>query len=208
MKRVTEPLTPERRREQTREYLLAAAAEVFAERGFHGATLDEVAAVAGYTKGAVYSNFKSKDDLFVALLESRYESGMRSIREQLDAAAEPHQASAFTDRLTEGFADATSGTWNQLYEEFLVYAMRNPQAKEKLAELQTAELQALSALLAAERERHGISDIHTVDHAAQFIVALMRGLATMHLIEASEIDHDTIAAMLDFLERALSPASD
>src|SRR5215469_1395854 len=100
MKRVTEPLTPERRRQQTREYLLAAAAEVFADRGFHGATLDEVAAVAGFTKGAVYSNFKSKDDLFLALLESRYESGMTSLRAYLDAAAEPHQAADFLDRIT------------------------------------------------------------------------------------------------------------
>ena len=66
-----EPLTPERRRQQTREHLLAAAAQVFAERGFHGATLDEVATVAGFTKGAVYSNFKNKEDLFLALFRAR-----------------------------------------------------------------------------------------------------------------------------------------
>src|SRR5580698_9295265 len=64
-----EPLTPERRRRQTRDHLLDAAAQVLAERGFHGASLDEVAAAAGFTKGAVYSNFKNKEDLFLALLE-------------------------------------------------------------------------------------------------------------------------------------------
>ena len=66
-----EPLTPERRREMTRQHLLDAAAIVFARKGFHGATLDEVAKLAGFTKGAVYSNFKSKDDLFLALLEQK-----------------------------------------------------------------------------------------------------------------------------------------
>src|SRR5438477_300553 len=52
----------------TRQHLLDAAAIVFARNGFHGSTLDEVAATAGFTKGAVYSNFKNKDDLFIDLL--------------------------------------------------------------------------------------------------------------------------------------------
>jgi AcrR family transcriptional regulator len=65
-----EPLTPDRRRQQTRELLLEAAAKVLSERGYHGASLDEVASVAGFTKGAVYSNFKNKEDLFLALLDS------------------------------------------------------------------------------------------------------------------------------------------
>src|SRR6266513_920054 len=62
-----EPLTPERRRAMTRQHLLEAAAMVFARNGFHGSTLDEVAATAGFSKGAVYSNFKSKHDLFLEL---------------------------------------------------------------------------------------------------------------------------------------------
>ena len=66
-----EPLTAERRRAMTRQHLLDAAAIVFARDGFHGSTLDEVAATAGFTKGAVYSNFKSKDDLFLELLDDR-----------------------------------------------------------------------------------------------------------------------------------------
>ena len=66
-----EPLTPARRREMTRRHLLEAAAVVFARDGFHGASLDDVAATAGFTKGAVYSNFKSKEDLFLALFDDR-----------------------------------------------------------------------------------------------------------------------------------------
>jgi AcrR family transcriptional regulator len=207
MKRVTEPLTPERRRQQTREYLLAAAAEVFAERGFHGATLDEVAAVAGYTKGAVYSNFKSKDDLFLALLESRYEAAMDSLRAYLDTAAEPHQAADFLDRITAELDDASTNAWGPLYQEFLVYAMRNEEARAKLAELERADVQSLAALIAAERERHGIQDTHTVEQAARFVVALMRGLITMRLIDGSVVDHSMVAAILDYLERALTSGS-
>ena len=60
------------RKAKTREDILAAARRVFFGSGFHGTTLDEIAEEAGYTKGAVYSNFASKDDLFLAVFEDRY----------------------------------------------------------------------------------------------------------------------------------------
>src|SRR5580693_3466877 len=84
-----EPLTADRRRQQTRDHLLAAAADVFAERGFHGASLDQVAAAAGFTKGAVYSNFKNKDDLFLALIEAAYSREMAALRETLEGSEVP-----------------------------------------------------------------------------------------------------------------------
>src|SRR5580704_14433973 len=84
-----EPLTPERRRQQTRDHLLAAAAQVFAERGFHGASLDEVAAVAGFSKGAVYSNFKNKEDLFLALFKANYDREMEALRATFEGSAAP-----------------------------------------------------------------------------------------------------------------------
>src|SRR3984893_11031732 len=87
-----QPLTPQRRRQQTREHLLAAAAEVFAERGFHGASLDVVAAAAGFTKGAVYSNFKNKEDLFLALLQANYDREMEELRVTLESSEVPPEA--------------------------------------------------------------------------------------------------------------------
>jgi AcrR family transcriptional regulator len=204
---VLEPLTPERRRQQTRDYLLAAAAQVFAERGFHGATLDEVAAVAGFTKGAVYSNFKSKDDLFLGLLESRYQSAMSSLRADLESAAQPHQASDFLSRIAEDLHDAAAEHWGMLYQEFLVYAMRHPQARRKLAELERADVESLAEIIAAERDRHGIKDEHSVEQTARFVVALMRGLFTMSLIDTAAVDDALVSAVLDFLERALTRAS-
>ena len=205
MERYLEPLTPERRRQQTRDYLLAAAAQVFAERGFHGATLDEVAAVAGFTKGAVYSNFKSKDDLFLALLESRYESETTSLRADLEAADRPHHAADFLGRVAAELNDATTEHWGALYQEFLVYALRNPEARRKLAELERADIDSVAEILATERKKHGIKDPHAVEHTARFVVAVMRGLFTMRLIETTAVDEALVAAVLDLLERALTP---
>ena len=60
-------LSRQDRKERTRADLVAAAREVFMRRGFHGASLEEISDHAGYTKGAVYSNFAGKDELFLAV---------------------------------------------------------------------------------------------------------------------------------------------
>src|SRR4029453_8495614 len=69
---VVERLTRSERKERTRTDLIAAARRVFLRRGFHAASLDEIAEEAGFTKGAVYSNFESKDDLFLAVLDEHF----------------------------------------------------------------------------------------------------------------------------------------
>ncbi len=69
--RVATRLTRDERKARTRERLIARAHQVFLRRGFHAATLEEIAAEAGVTKGAVYSNFESKADLFMAVLDAR-----------------------------------------------------------------------------------------------------------------------------------------
>ena len=121
-----EPLTAERRRQQTREYLLQAAAQVFAERGFYAATLDEVAAAAGFTKGAVYSNFKNKEDLFLALLEDAYAREMTALRATIESSDIPPEA-----RIGD-FVSLIGGELDRvpnmgaLYLEFHLYASAQP----------------------------------------------------------------------------------
>src|SRR4051794_38058500 len=86
----TPPRVPRPRKDQVRARVLQAAGEVFAERGFAAASLDQVAAAAGFTKGAVYSNFGSKDELFLALMTDevarRVEVVEAALRETTDLA--------------------------------------------------------------------------------------------------------------------------
>ena len=128
-----EPLTPDRRRAMTRQHLLDAAAIVFARNGFHGSTLDEVAATAGFSKGAVYSNFKSKDDLFVAVLDDRIERQFAVVSEVLDTGS--HDAAEQFPRIREIFRSDMfwSDDFLTLWLEFVLYARRNPEAQRKLA---------------------------------------------------------------------------
>jgi AcrR family transcriptional regulator len=200
-----EPLTPQRRRQQTRDYLIQAAAKVFAERGFHGASLDEVAAAAGFTKGAVYSNFKSKEDLFLALLQSHYEAEMEALRTTL-ASSEGGPDAHLTDfaALVRRNLDELGDEWVTLFEEFRLYAMRNPSVRARLAEFDRIAIDAVAGIINAEREKHGIVPKESAQHAARIVVAMMRGISTMRVIESDAVDESFLESVMSFIGRAMT----
>lgn len=198
-----EPLTPERRRALTREHLLEAAAMVFARDGFQGSSLDEIAATAGFTKGAVYSNFKSKDDLFLAVLDERFERGRAAIRGVLDTpeARSPDQwkplvASAVRESLWDE-------SWTMLFLEFVLYAARNPQARLKLAAWTRHSLSQVEQLLAEEYDAAGKPPGYPPADLAMISVALFDGLGVYRLIDPSLTSDQTLAAALQFLSDAI-----
>jgi AcrR family transcriptional regulator len=127
-----ERLNRQERKSQTRERLIDAAAAVFAERGFETATIDEVAAAAGYTKGAVYSNFASKTDLFIALIERRIETQTAEHARRFEG-----QDLAGVTRGLEDEPDEdpeSERQWLLLAMEFWLHAMRDERARALMAE--------------------------------------------------------------------------
>jgi AcrR family transcriptional regulator len=195
-----EPLTVDRRRQQTRDYLLSAAERVFAERGFHAATLDEVAAAAGFTKGAVYSNFKNKEDLFLALIEAAYTKEMAALMQTLESSEIPPQARlgdfvglirAETDRAPEN--------WGALYLEFTLYALRNPTARERLNELERLDIDAIADIISS----HGQREIASAERSARIIVALFRGISLMRALDPDAAGEDLLEEAIAFVTRAL-----
>ena len=201
-----EPLTPERRRQQTRDHLLEAAARVFGERGFHGASLDDIAAAAGFTKGAVYSNFKSKEDLFLALLESRFASeleDLKAVLAQSEVGAD-NRLSDFVTLIVEQPNDPARVTWGTLYEEFHLYARRNPEARAKLAELDRRDVASVAEILRTERGRLNLDPATSPEDAARITLALTRGIAMMQTTDPDAIDQRFLESMLEFLARALT----
>ena len=115
---------------QTRERLLDAGLQVFSRRGYYAASVDEIAAEAGFSKGAVYSNFDSKEDLFLALIDRRF---------TMEAATYPGIINFMVDQLPSGegadFKEVVLGdrTWNILMVEFFLLAMRDEANRDKLA---------------------------------------------------------------------------
>ena len=205
---VITPLTPERRRQQTREHLLAAAAEVFAERGFHGASLDEVAAVAGFTKGAVYSNFKNKEDLFLALFEASFEREMQALRATLEDSDVPPE-----NRVSDFVAlirDETRRTRNMalLYQEFWLYAARNPAVRDELMRIEDEGVRALAEIIAVERARQGIEPLESAAQAARLVEILFRGLGQLRALDPDAVDDEFVEAAISFVARGLGASID
>ena len=195
-----EPLTTDRRRRQTREYLLQAAALVFSERGFHAATLDEVAAAAGFTKGAVYSNFKSKEDLFLALLEDAYARDITAIKETMEASEVPPEE-RLGDFVTMMRGDvARPPGMDALYLEFHLYALRNPAARERLNELEQEDIRAIAEILEERRESE---HVEPAERTARIIVALFRGISMMRTANPEAAGEDLLQGAIEFVTRAL-----
>jgi AcrR family transcriptional regulator len=192
-----EPLTPDRRRAMTREHLLRAAAAVFARHGFHGASLDEVAAAAGFTKGAVYSNFKSKEDLFVAVLDERIRTQVGRFRTVLGDFTRPAEE---TQPLIRDIVDSTwDDEGSALFLEFVVYAARNPAAREKLAASFQRQHDEIVAIIGTEYERAGVPPRYPVDVLAVISSALFEGLGMTRLINPSLVTRETVDSVLQFL---------
>src|SRR5579884_1782379 len=96
---VVRPSLRQEQRELTRSRLLQAAEIVFADRGFHGASVDAIAREAGVTTGALYSNFSGKEDLFLTLFEQTIDGDVRDYSDLYHASGDPeHQIRAGADR--------------------------------------------------------------------------------------------------------------
>jgi AcrR family transcriptional regulator len=198
-----EPLTPDRRRELTRTHLLDAAAQVFAREGFHGASIDAIAAAAGFTKGAVYSNFKNKEDLFIALVEQRVQQQVELVR---DAMARADYSDA---DLHEQWVPLTTSMlwgdreWTLLSLEFALYAARNEGAGRKLAALNRLSSELLIPLIERQADMLGISLDIPADDLVEIFFALFNGIAIRHVTDPEIASDQLVETSMQFLLRAL-----
>jgi AcrR family transcriptional regulator len=162
-------LTRAERKELTRELLFDAAIEVFARKGYNGASLDDVAEAAGFTKGAVYSNFTRKSDLFRALLEResrRRGEGLAEVIAAVPLALLPEVAGEWLRR-----PDNEQRDRDTLDLEFLLAAVRDPSLRPAMGQSRQALARVLEEKLA--KAPAGAFD---GDGLARLIVALSVGL--------------------------------
>lgn len=152
-----ERLTPERRRELTRTALVEAAAEVFARRGFHAASLEEIADLAGFTRGAIYSNFRSKEDLLLAVADRVNRTHIEAVTAAQEQAADP-EARRTGAAAAAVWRDVISADPNlvPLTLEFQLYALRNPAFRERLAALDRQQIARIANLIEREAAAFGI----------------------------------------------------
>jgi AcrR family transcriptional regulator len=198
-----EPLTPERRRAMTRQHLLDAAAIVFARNGFHGATLDEVATTAGFSKGAVYSNFKSKDDLFLELLDDRINREFAVVSEVLESGS--HDKAEQFPRIREILR--SDMFWSEdfitLWLEFVLYSRRNPEAQAKLAASLQRSRSQVQELIEHEYSAIGGTPKYPTRDLAEISLALFNGLGIDRLVNPSAVTDEMLDTTITFLYDAM-----
>ena len=176
--RVTRP----ERKARTRSDLIAAARTVFVRSGFHAASLDEIAEEAGYTKGAVYSNFDGKDDLFLAVLEQHYAGRMEEYRSFVltyDSAEETYRAVARF--MLESYA--AEPAWWTLLSDFTSHAARDETLRERLHESRERFIDAVAELIDGVAARHGVEFTLPTREVARGTGAFMRGMTLEWLVD-------------------------
>lgn len=194
----TRRLSREERRSETRERLLEAAGEVFAAHGYHAASVDLVAERAGFSTGAVYSAFGSKEELFLALLEAQ----VRRHTEQLEAAVRDRPS---VDARVRGAADHWMAFIERepsmllLYTEFWTYAVRDPRARVEVARHFADVRAALCRLISAGAHDLGLELTMPVEQLAVAVDALADGIARQKLAEPGAVEDDLFARSLGIL---------
>jgi AcrR family transcriptional regulator len=125
------PLTRVERQAKTRAALLGSATRLFRERGLEGTSVEQIAREAGYTKGAFYANFKSKEELFLVMLDEKYAAELERLESGLhgDGAPSEEVRAAAEDFIRFAWSDPQ---WPKLYFEFTTYAARNSDFRDQL----------------------------------------------------------------------------
>jgi AcrR family transcriptional regulator len=161
--------------DRNRALLFAAARRVFLARGYHAATLEQIADEAGFSKGVVYSRFASKADMFLALLEDRIaERAAQNAAAARDLAGTGDFAALFD--LAQRAEQAAPG-WRLLVTEFRIHAARDPGLNRRYAALHARTVDGIARVLVviSERGEHGLP--FPPRQLAELLLAVEVGLA-------------------------------
>jgi AcrR family transcriptional regulator len=191
------------RQELTRRHLLDAAERIFAREGFSGASVVAIAEEAGYSHGAVYSNFKDKEDLFLVLLEERIDARLARVYEAADAELsrgdEPleaaHRFVSILQQEREAFLLLVD-FWNQ--------AVRDPQAANKFAERHARLRTLIGRIVEGATHDQGLELTLPREQVATAVIALFNGFAIERLADPQAAPDELLAHAVAATLRGLS----
>jgi AcrR family transcriptional regulator len=179
---VTAPKRVTKRRGETRQRMLEAALQVFAEQGFGRSTVEQVCERAGYTRGAFYSNFASLDDLFLAMWEQRSTELIDGLKQALNGmdTSKVKDVRGVVELVTP--AVPVDDTWYRITAEFTAHALRNPGLRRVMTAREEAISGAITPVVAELLDKIGRG---TPDQVAmgQALVAVHDGTAAQCLLE-------------------------
>ena len=180
--------------ERNREAVLDAARRVFLDRGYGGATVDAIAEEAGFSKGVVYSQFGSKADMFMALLEQRITE--RAAQNERIAAGKPVPEAARELLLAANRDVVSEHGWAQLLVEFRVHAARDPVLNRRYADAHRRTVAQLAALLTGLYDRAGTPPAVPPQSIAEFVLAMGAGVTLERAANPGAFPMDDALAMM------------
>ncbi len=184
---------------RTRALLLEAAARVFARKGFTGASVEEIAEAAGFSIGALYSNFGGKEALFLELLSHRQTGRIAEAAQALERhPAGTGEAAAEVGRLLIDVADKDMD-FAPLQAEFWLYAVRNPHVLDTMAANLSAPRQALQQVISTSLAQHGAPAEVSAEAVATVVTALFDGLVRQRRIDPAGVPEDLFPNALQWL---------
>jgi AcrR family transcriptional regulator len=190
-------LTRDDKRRANQGRILQAARKVFAQHGYHGATIGEIADEAGLSNGAVYYNFANKEDLFLALLDQWRTELIRDVETAVGPTGSAEPGHSFQDEMRHVIGTLKRGReWRLLLFEFVTYAARNPEFRERFAAGRQNFKAALATALADRTAAHHLQPAVSPGQLAVLVTALVNGLAVDELTEPGGFPDDLLATAL------------
>jgi len=196
-------LTRVQSKANTRERLLDAARVVFAASGYHGASVEEIASRAGFSTGALYSNFDGKEDLFLALMEREVDEHAQEISAAVRARA------SIAERATGGARRWMTMIEREpelllLFMEFWAYGVRDPDVRPKVAERFAHVRELLTRLIADGVREFDLELKLPADQLAVTIDALADGIARQKLADPQAVPDELMGKVLSLLFAAVT----
>ena len=188
-------LTRKQKQAHTRACLMHSAARVFARRGLQQASIDEVAEDAGFTKGAFYANFKSKEELFLAMLDERFAKRIEDIERVIAGEGSTAQKAR---RAGDQFVQRLSADreWERLFFEFSAYAARDEDFREELVTRYRAMRDRIAAALQTHAEEAEKESVLGSDQVALMVCMMGNGFALEKLLEGDAVADELYGTML------------
>jgi AcrR family transcriptional regulator len=189
-------------RDDTCEKLFEAAARVFEEQGIGGASIEAIVAAAGFTRGAFYSNFKSKDELIIAMLEDHV---AQSIRRNLDLLAKHDNLADFLAALRgmDRSRQDPLGRSPLLHMEMTLFVARAEKRRPELAKRLRARRKMVADIVETTLKDKGKNAIRNPAWTAAIVLALEDGFRLHRLIDPETTPADSFLRAIDDLQRAM-----
>ena len=193
-------------RDDTCEKLFEAAARVFEEQGIGGASIEAIAAAAGFTRGAFYSNFKSKDELIIAMLEEHVE---QSIRRNLDLLARHKSPSDYIDALKsmDRSLQDPLGRSPLLHMEMILFVARAAKRRPELAKRLRARRKLVADIVETTLKNSGKTRSVDPAWAGAILLAMEDGFRLHRLIDPETTPADSFLRAIGDLQRAIGITS-